>query len=870
MNWVIVLWLMIASACLTLAFIHLLIWFKQRAQYAHLLYGAFALGVACFAAFELLMMRAESVEQFRLLQRWIHVPIFILIVSSVWFVRIFFGTGRLWFAVAVIGLRLLVLVVNFSSATSINYLEITALRPVELWGGATVPVAETVVNPWGWVGGLTLLLWGVFVADATLLLWARGGPDNRRRAGLVGGSLIFLVVAGAVQSQLMHQGIVKLPHLMTWLILGPLLAMGYELGSDVFRAAQLARKVQAGEAQLQMNAERLRLALTGARLALWDWDIANGEVYLSDRWQEMLGGAPQAAITTFAELAGLVHSDDFPVLRRHLREALKGAVPAYEVDHRVRTLSGDWLWIHSRGEVVVRDSSGRALRMTGVNEDITGRKQAEDALRRSEERLRLSQQVARVGTFDWDIATGVNVWTPEMEAVYGLPPGGFAKTRSAWESLVHPDDRARAVQKVNVTLQTGQRVEGEWRVIWPDGSIHWLSGRFQVFKDEAGKPVRMTGVNIDITDRKQAEERFRLVVEASPNAMIIVNGKGEIVLLNPQAEKIFGYAQDELVNCSIEVLIPERFRAAHRDDRSEYFRSASGRMMGAGRDLYARRRDGSEVPVEIGLAPIATPEGTLILASIIDITERRQIESEAAAAHDELAHLSRVAMLGELSGSLAHELNQPLAAILSNAQAAQRVLGHGTENVAEVREILKDIVEDDKRAGEVIRRLRVLLKKEDVELHSLDINEIVLDVLRLMRSDLLNRIVTASTGLASDLPAVRGDRIQLQQVLLNLVINACDAMIGSPARDRQLDVRTLLVDGHVEVCVADHGKGIPPEDLERIFQPFVTTKLHGIGLGLAVCRTIVNAHAGRIWATNNGTRGATVHFALPVSPPRNA
>ena len=190
----------------------------------------------------------------------------------------------------------------------------------------------------------------------------------------------------------------------------------------------------------------------------------------------------------------------------------------------------------------------------------------------------------------------------------------------------------------------------------------------------------------------------------------------------------------------------------------------------------------SEVPVEIGLNPIETSEGLFVLASVIDITERKRLELEAAHQRDEFTHLSRVAMLGELSASLAHELNQPLAAILSNAQAAQRFLARKDVPLDEVREIVSDIVEDDKRAGEVMRRLRVLLKKEEPHYRSVDINEVVDDVLRLMRSDLLNRRVKAGTQYASALPSIRGDRVQLQQVLLNLVINGCDAMDGTPGR----------------------------------------------------------------------------------------
>jgi signal transduction histidine kinase len=244
---------------------------------------------------------------------------------------------------------------------------------------------------------------------------------------------------------------------------------------------------------------------------------------------------------------------------------------------------------------------------------------------------------------------------------------------------------------------------------------------------------------------------------------------------------------------------------------------------------------------------------------------RKQVEVEAQRLRQELAHIGRVSAMGELTASLAHELNQPLTAILNNAQVAQRFLAADVVDVVEMREILNDIVADDKRAAEVIRRLRLLLKKGDLEYVSLDLNEVVMEVARLVMSDAAIRNVSMRLEAAPTLPTVRGDRVQLQQVVLNLVLNGLDAMREPGAHEGGLVIRTLADGaGLVGVAVDDAGPGIADNDAERIFEPLYTTKTEGIGMGLAIVRTIVDAHGGRITAANNAKGGATFQFMLPA------
>jgi C4-dicarboxylate-specific signal transduction histidine kinase len=250
-----------------------------------------------------------------------------------------------------------------------------------------------------------------------------------------------------------------------------------------------------------------------------------------------------------------------------------------------------------------------------------------------------------------------------------------------------------------------------------------------------------------------------------------------------------------------------------------------------------------------------------------NMTARFQAQRELEEQRLEVSHLARVSVLGQLSGALAHELNQPLSSISNNAEAALLLLNRRPGDVDEIRSILRDIVDDDQRAAQVIRRLSALLKRGETRLAPLEIGELVTDALELAHGELVARRVTAAIELASRLPLVMGDRVQLLQVLLNLILNGCEAMSTVAAADRRLVIAvTARETGHVHVAVRDRGPGIPAELIERLFEPFVTTKPQSLGLGLSISRTIVAAHGGRLWAENNPGGGATVHCLLPTAP----
>jgi two-component system, LuxR family, sensor kinase FixL len=437
---------------------------------------------------------------------------------------------------------------------------------------------------------------------------------------------------------------------------------------------------------------------------------------------------------------------------------------------------------------------------------------------------------------------------------------------NGWSEGVHAQDLERCLETYTSSFNARQSFTMEYRLRRANGEYGWILDTGVPRYMPGGEFAGYIGSAIDITPHKQAEERFRLVIEAAPNAMVMVNAEGRIELINAEVESVFGYSRQELVGQPVEMLVPDRVRSDHPNYVRGYLSEPQVRAMGAGRDLFGRRKDGSEVPVEIGLRPFHTSAGLFVLASIVDISGRRQTELELARQRTELAHLSRVTILSELSVSIAHELNQPLTAILSNAQAAQLLLAQDGADRGELLQILSEIVEESRRAGEVIRRLRVLLKKGEINRAPLDMNEVVDSVLKLIRSDLINQRVAVEVALAPDLSLVDGDEVQLQQVLLNLIVNACDAMAEVKAIERRLLVCTESAgDGEVRVSVSDQGCGLSPKELEHIFEPFFTTKKVGTGLGLAVCRTIISAHGGELWAVNNPQRGATFQFTLPAT-----
>ena len=419
---------------------------------------------------------------------------------------------------------------------------------------------------------------------------------------------------------------------------------------------------------------------------------------------------------------------------------------------------------------------------------------------------------------------------------------------------------------VEEAIARQSRYDIEFRAVWPDGTLRWIAGRAHCLMDAEGARCRLLGVCVDVTKRKEAEDLFHLATEASPSGTLLVDEQGRIQLVNAHIEELFGYKREELVNESIYNLISDRFWSAHPGLRERLIPDLHTHELRRGWELFARRKDGSEFPVEVGLNAIDTPRGLLVLANVVDISARKAAEEEARHHREQINLLSRVSLLGEMSASLAHELNQPLSAIIMTANAGRRLIDRGKEDPKIMREILMNVAADGRRAHEIIQNVRNTIKKGDTIRHPINFNELVDKVVHVVKPDAFASSCEVGTSLAGELPLIEGDPVQLQQVLVNLVTNALDAMRDTPLKERKIEISTCRHgDSEVRVGVRDYGAGIPAEVRERLFDQFFTTKEQGLGMGLAIVRSIVEAHGGTIDAENAPDGGARFYFDLPVA-----
>jgi PAS domain S-box-containing protein len=580
----------------------------------------------------------------------------------------------------------------------------------------------------------------------------------------------------------------------------------------------------------------------------------------------------------------ITHPDDVSPIEEAWDVALATGEP-FETEARLRRADGEYRWFATR-RAPLRNDDGEVIAWYAATYDIEDRKRAEDALRRSEAQLASAEQELRL-TLD-SIPTLIASYWPNGERDF---------VNRAWErftgisqeaargatatSTVHPDRQALAASLWQASLATGEPYEFEERLRRADGKYRWHRVDRLPLRDESGNVVKWYSVGHDIEDLKQAESalqrseaqlanaerELRLTLDSIPTLVWRTGPDGSPDFLNQPALDYTGLSLDQA-----QTGWP---RAFHPDDRKgSYVKWDAIRASGmpGGLEARLRRFDGEYRWFLFQALPLRDESGNIVkwFGSSTDIEDRKQAESALHDAQSALAHASRVAMLGEISATIAHEVNQPLAAIVANAQACLRFLRRENSSLDDVRGAIEWIVKDGNRASEVIQRVRGLLKKADTHKAPLDVNDIINEVGALLQRELAAQRVVLRLDLAPALPLITADRVQLQQVIINLVMNGADAMQTIAHGPRTLMIRSRQAQpDQVLVAVKDSGVGIAPENADRVFAPFFSTKPNGLGMGLAICHSIIEDHGGRLWATaNDEGPGAVFQFALPSRPER--
>ncbi len=408
----------------------------------------------------------------------------------------------------------------------------------------------------------------------------------------------------------------------------------------------------------------------------------------------------------------------------------------------------------------------------------TGQRQADAARVDAEmaaEQLRIALEAGRMGTWQYTMSTGAVRWSPGLEAIHGYAPGSFAGTLEAFRKEIHPADRDRVLEAIGAAVEQRRDHHIEYRIVRSDGTERWVEGRGQLFCDREGQPERMVGVCLDVTERKHAEEKFRLAVEAAPAAMIMADPRGTIVLVNTLAEQLLGYAQHEIVGQPLDRLVPPRFRDRHQEYRKTFFADPRQRPMGAGRELYALRKDGSEVPVEIGLSPVDTADGRFAMAAVTDITERKRT---AAALED------AVRARDDFLAMASHELRNPINALQLQLVGVLREAGRYSESLPRewvsqrVGQARNQVARLERLVGNLLDVTRIRAGRLDLELEDLDFGSVVQATVDRFRNELKDLDVTLRLT-----PVIgRSDKLRLDQIVTNLLRNAVNPDVTKKLR----------------------------------------------------------------------------------------
>jgi PAS domain S-box-containing protein len=617
--------------------------------------------------------------------------------------------------------------------------------------------------------------------------------------------------------------------------------------------------------------EAQRLSHTGS----WNHDFASNTVSISPEMGRIFEIAPGEDTTSAKFFFSRIHPEDEPAQVAQYMNAVS-ETRGFDSYYRIQLPNGSIKHIHNTGHPKFKES-GEIIGFVGTAIDVTEQHHARaalekafDEIRRSEAKLR--QVIDAIPTLAWcNLPEGPNEFLNKVWHDYtGLSPE--ESHGWGWQAVFHPEDLPPLMKRWGELLASGEPGEIEARIRRHDGVHRWFLVRVQPLRDEAGNIVRWYGTSTDIEDRKEAEEALKrseaFLAEGqhlSRTGSFSWRVETDDITWSEQLYRIFEFDPGTPITSE---LIGSRF---HPDDFPLLKEMIEGVRAGI-RDLEHEHRllmpDRSVKYLHLIAHACRDHDGSLeYLGAVQDVTQRRQSEEALARARSELAKVARVTSLGVLTASMAHEVNQPLSGIMTNASTCLRMLSADPPNVEGARETVRRTLRDGNRAADVISRLRTLYSKKDPAFDVLDLNDATREVVSLSLSELQRNRVILRQELAEALPLLTGDRIQLQQVILNLLRNASDAMSTVQDRPRDLLI-TTEGDQDQGVClsVKDAGIGFDPQSADKLFQAFYTTKDDGMGIGLSISRSIIEAHQGRLWATPNDGPGATVCFVIPCRP----
>jgi PAS domain S-box-containing protein len=563
----------------------------------------------------------------------------------------------------------------------------------------------------------------------------------------------------------------------------------------------------------------------------------------------------------------VVHPDDLHrVIAEFTHSIATGA--RYECEYRYRRADGVYRWFQTR-MLPSRDAEGRIAKWYALVIDIEGRKRAEEALRESEYEARLV--VDSIPGLIAVLDTSGEIERVNQPLLDYLGKSLEELRQWAVDDTIHPEDRPGYLQAFERAFAAGDPAEYEAvRIRRFDGVYRWLNMRGLPLRDLQGHIVRWYFLLTEIDDRTRAEDelrrseaRHRVVVETASDAVVSIDESGAIILANPATKRIFGYAPEELIGKPLTVLMPGAMGKHHETGFKRYLETGARHLNWQGTEMTAMRASGEEFPVEVSFGEMIADQRRVFTGFIRDISEKKRAEEELRSTREELARMMRVMTIGQLTASIAHEVSQPLSGIITNASTCLRMLKSDPPNIDGARETAQRTIRDGNRASEVINRLRTLYSRKQIDFEPLDLNEATREVIALLSGELERENVVLRQEFSDHLPTIHGDRVQLQQVILNLLRNASDSMSSIEDRPRQLVLKTELEGKHVRLSVQDSGVGFTPEVADQMFESFYTTKSDGMGVGLSISRSIIEANHGRLWATANDGPGATFAFSIP-------